>query len=115
MKTSRLWGLACCLTLSIAGVAQQGAAPQVQQKTSRTHSAKTVRLSGKVSDDGTRFIESISQRVWLIKNIDALKGFESQQASLRGRVDADTNLIQVLSITGAASHSAHLSDSAFRR
>ncbi len=114
MNSSRLWGLACCLTLCIAVVAQE-AAPQVQQKTSQTHSAKTIRMSGKVSDDGTRFIENASQRVWLVKNIEALKGFESQQARLRGRVDADTNLIQVLSITGEASHSAHLSDSAFRR
>jgi hypothetical protein len=115
MKSSRLWGFACCLVLCITVVAQEGAAPQVAPKTSRARSAKTIRLMGKVSDDGTRFIENASQRIWMVKNIEALKGFESQQASLRGRVDADTNLIQVLSITGEASHSAHLSDSAFRR
>jgi hypothetical protein len=114
MKSSMLLGLACCLTLCFAVVAQE-AAPQGQGKTAQTHSAKTIRMSGKVSNDGTRFIENASQRVWLVKNIEALKGFESQQTSLRGRVDGDTNLIQVLSITGEAGHSAHLSDSAFRR
>jgi hypothetical protein len=114
-KASGLWGLACCLLLCIVVVAQEGAAPQVEQKTLQTHGAKTIRILGKVSDDGTRFIENASHRIWIVKNIEALKGFESQQASLRGRVDADTNLIHVLSITGEASHSAHLSDSAFRR
>jgi len=115
MKTSRLWGLASCLMLCVAVVAQEGAAPQVAQKTLQARSAKTIRMSGKVSDDGTRFVENASQRVWLVKNIEALKGFESQQASLRGRVNGDTNRIEVLSITGQQSHTAHLSDSAFRR
>jgi hypothetical protein len=115
MKSSWLWGLTSCLVLCTAVVAQEGTAPPVAQKASQTRSAKTIRLLGKVSDDGTRFIENVSQRVWIVKNIEALKGFESQQASLRGRVEADTNLIQVLSVTGEASHSAHLSDSAFRR
>jgi hypothetical protein len=115
MKLFTIWGLASCLMLSVAAVAQEGAAPQLVPKPAQTRSSKTIRLSGKVSDDGTRFVESATRRVWLVKNIEALKGFESQQAFLRGHVDADTNLIQVLSITGEASHSAHLSDSAFRR
>jgi hypothetical protein len=96
-------------------MAQDGTRPASEPKISQAHRFKTVRLSGKVSDDGTRFVDDASRRVWIIKNIEALKGFESQQALLRGRVDGGTNLIQVLSITGQQTHTAHMSDSAFRR
>ena len=115
MRTSKLWVLAFCLSLSVGVVGQESTTSAAAPKTAQTHHIKTVRLSGKVSDDGTRFVDDASSRVWLVKNVEALKGFERQQAFLRGRVDGDTNLLQVLSITGRETHSANLSDSAFRR
>jgi hypothetical protein len=115
MRTSTLWVLAFCLSLSVGVVAQEATTPTPAPKTAQRHQLKTVRLSGKVSDDGTTFVDDASRRVWLVKNVEALKGFESQLALLRGRVDGDTNLIQVLSITAQETRSAHLSDSAFRR
>lgn len=115
MKMSRLWVVTFCLSLSVGVMAQEATRTAVTPKTAQAKHIKTVRLSGKVSDDGTKFVDDASQRVWLVKNIEALKGFERQHAQLRGRVDGDTNLIQVLSITGQEIHTAHLSDSAFRR
>lgn len=115
MRTSKLWVLGFCLSLSAAVKAQGPTTPAAPPKTAQPHHAKTVRLSGKVSEDGTRFVDDASRRVWIVKNIDGLKGFENQLAFLRGRIDGDTNLIQVLSIVVQQSHTAHLSDSAFRR
>jgi hypothetical protein len=115
MNTAKLWVLAFCLLLSIGTMAQDATTSAAVPKAAQARHAKTVRLTGKVSDDGTRFVDDASRRVWIIKNIEALKGFESQLAFLRGRVDGETNLVQVLSITVQQSHTAHLSDSAFRR
>jgi hypothetical protein len=115
MKTSIRWAVPFCLLLSVGVTAQEATTPAPAAKTAQAHHSKTIRLSGKVSDDGTRFVDEANGRVWLVKNVEALKGFESQQALLRGRIDGDTNLIQVLSITIQETHSAHLSDSAFRR
>jgi hypothetical protein len=114
MKASMVWVFAFCLSLSLGVMAQESTSTTPVSKT-QAHHLKTVRLSGKVSDDGTRFVDGASGRIWLVRNIQALKGFESQQALLRGRTDGDSNLIQVLSITVQETHSAHLSDSAFRR
>lgn len=113
MKRSGLWVLSVCLSLGGGVVAQSGG--DAAARTSQARHNKTIRLSGKVSDDGTRFIDEVNRRVWIIKNIAALKGFESQLAFLRGRIEGDTNLIEVLSIVGQETHSAHVSDSAFRR
>ena len=77
--------------------------------------AKTIRISGKVSDDGTRFVQDKKQRVWFVSNLETLKGYEGQQVELRGRAAADTNLIQVLSIRGQVTYTANQRDSAFRR
>ena len=72
-------------------------------------------MSGKISDDGTRFVDDASGRVWIARNIEALKGFESPQAFLRGRIDGNANLIEVLSVIAQQANTAHLNDSAFRR
>lgn len=114
MKKSGLWVLAICLSLCVSIVAQDSG-KRTASGASQVRHAKTIRLSGKVSDDGTRFIDEVNRRVWIIKNIAALKGFESQMAFLRGRIEGDTNLIEVLSIIGRETNTAHLSDSAFRR
>lgn len=115
MKTSVLWRVTLCLSFSLGAMAQDASRTAPTPQSAQAHHLKTVRLSGKVSDDGTRLVDDASRRVWLVKNIEALKGFESQQALVRGRVDGGTNLIQVLSIRLQETHSAHLSDSAFRR
>jgi len=105
-------GLVVLASLSIA--AQDMAKPDVQ-KTSPARHAKTVRISGKVSEDGTRFVEETSQKTWLITNLEMLKGHEGQQVALRGRIGPETNTMQVLSIRGQVTYTANSGDSAFRR
>jgi hypothetical protein len=96
-------------------MAQDISTRQMAQKTSHSRQTKIVRLTGKVSDDGTRFVEGASQRVWLIKNLEMLKGYEGQLAILKGETVRDSNGLQVLSIAHQVSYTANWGDSAFRR
>jgi hypothetical protein len=105
-------GLVVLVSLSMA--AQDMAKPDVQ-KTSQARHVKTIRISGKVSQDGTRLVEETSQKSWLVSNLETLKGYEGQQVALRGRIGPETNTIQVLSIRGLGTYTANSSDSAFRR
>lgn len=115
MKISRLGTLAFVLLLGASVMAQDISTRQMAQKTSHSRQTKIVRLTGKVSDDGTRFVEGASQRVWLIKNLEMLKGYEGQLAILKGETVRDSNGLQVLSIAHQVSYAANWGDSAFRR
>jgi hypothetical protein len=105
----------CMLLGSMSLVGQDSSKPQINLKNSQARHAKAIRISGKVSDDGTRVVEDRNQKVWVIGNVDAMKGFEGQKAVLRGRTEPETNTIQVLSIQGLGTYSANSWDSAFRR
>jgi hypothetical protein len=100
-------------TLGFVALATLSVAAQDMAKRPAQH-AKTIRISGKVSDDGTKFVQE-NQRVWIVTNLETLKGYEGQQVVLRGRSAADRNEIQVLSIRGQATYTANRGDSAFRR
>jgi hypothetical protein len=100
---------------SLSLVGQDAAKPQVDLKNSQARHAKVIRISGKVSDDGTRVVEDKNQKVWVVGNLGAMKGFEGQKTVLRGRAEAESNTIQVLSIRGLGTYSANAWDSAFRR
>jgi hypothetical protein len=60
-------------------------------------------------------VEDKNQKVWVIGNLEAMKEFEGQRAVLRGRREAETNTIQVLSIRGLGTYPVNLWDSALRR
>lgn len=113
MKISRLRVFACVLLLCAGVLAQETTKPA--QQASHSRHSKVVRMAGKVSSDGTKFVEGASQRVWLVKNVEMLKGYEGQEANLRGQVSPETNAIQVLSISPQVSYTANWGDSAFRR
>jgi len=98
-------------SLSLAGQDVANPAP----KNSKIGHAKAIRIAGKVSDDGTRLVEDTNQRIWIISNVEVMKGYEGQQAVLRGRTEPETNRIQVLSIRGFSTYTANSTDSAFRR
>jgi hypothetical protein len=115
MKAPQCVMIALVLSLGVDVVAQENTKPEAPQKTSQFQHSKTIQMFGKISEDGTKFVEQTSQRVWLVKNIKALKGFQSQLAVLRCRIAADSNLVKVLSITPPVPYPAHWSDSAFRR
>jgi hypothetical protein len=77
-------------------------------------STKALTVSGKVSDDGKRFISDIDTE-WAIHNPDALKGRAGSLVTIKCYVDSDQNLIHVLSIRTSAQYTATYADSAFRR
>jgi len=79
-----------------------------------TASTKALSVSGKVSDDGTRFITDIDTE-WAINNAAAVKGYEGRLVTIKCYVDSDKNRIQVLSLKRDAQYAAKYSDSAFRR
>lgn len=70
---------------------------------------------GQVSEDGTKFVENLSRKVWQISNLEMLKGYEGQSVELRGQAVPSTNLFLLLSIHPQVSYTARWSDSAFRR
>jgi hypothetical protein len=110
-KLSMLAALGLVVLVSLSVAAQDVPKPQ---DGSKTQHVKAIRISGKVSDDGTRFVQDTNQKVWLVSNLETLKGYEGQQAVLRGRIE-DTNKIQVLSIRSLGTYTANSGDSAFRR
>lgn len=93
--------------------AQSGGTSQSHLQT-WSASTKALSVSGKVSDDGTRFITDIDTE-WAINNSAALKGSEGRLVTIKCYVDPDKNTIQVLSVKRDARYTANYSDSAFRR
>ena len=115
MKALRL-GIFALLVLLCASVAAQDTAKSGRaQKTPQSRQTRTVRVRGNISADGTRFVEAVNQKIWLIKNVDMCKGYEGQQAIVRGQIAPETSVIQVISISAQPTYSASWSDSAFRR
>jgi len=102
---------------SSLALAQEPAKPggaQQEHPQSWTASTKALSVSGKVSDDGTRFITDIDTE-WAINNSAAVKGSEGRVVTIKCYVDPDKNRIQVLSVKRDAQYTAKYSDSAFRR
>jgi hypothetical protein len=77
-------------------------------------STKALTVSGKVSDDGRRFISDIDTE-WTINNPDVLKGREGRLVTIKCYIDPDKNRIHVLSVKTDAQYTALHSDSAFHR
>ena len=101
-------GIVVLASLSIA-------AQNVPQKASRAQPAKVIRISGKVSEDGTMFVQESNLKVWHVTNPETLKGYEGELAMIRGKLGTEANTVQLLSIERQASYTANWGDSAFRR
>ena len=109
--------LAVVLLMSSFALAQEhGKADGTNQDHRQTWAAssKALTVSGKVSDDGKRFITDIDTE-WIINDTDALKGREGRLVTIKCYVDPDKNRIQVLSVKTDAQYTAMHGDSAFRR
>jgi len=109
--------LAVVLLMSSFALAQEhGKADGTNQDRRQTWAAssKALTVSGKVSDDGKRFITDIDTE-WIINDSDALKGREGRLVTIKCYVDPDKNRIQVLSVKTEAQYTAMHGDSAFRR
>jgi hypothetical protein len=79
--------------------------------------AKSIIISGRVSEDGKQFIAKNGEP-WSITNPGALAGHESQQVKIKCQELSADHRIQVLSVKTVATpttYHANPNDSAFRR
>lgn len=109
MKISRLGTVVFGLLLLYGSVIAQESGPY---KTVRR--TKQLDMTGRISRDDT-FVESRSQRVYVIKNLEMIKGYEGQEVAVRVSTATDRSVIEVISIKRQVSYTANWGDSAFRR
>lgn len=69
-----------------------------QDNTKADASAKTTTVTGKISDDGKTFVSDNDGKSWTIINPDAVKGHEGHHVTLKAKLSADTNEVNVLSL-----------------
>jgi len=75
-----------------------------------------VTISGKLSHDGMVVLRK-NQDALFVRNADILRGYEGQEITLKCRLHAQDQTIDVLSVKsqGTANYVANVGDSAFRR
>jgi hypothetical protein len=90
------------LSLLMCGVtvAQYGGTTQGDMKADK--SAKAVKVTGKISDDGKTFVSDKDSKSWTIQNPDAIKGHEGHHVTLSAHVYADKGEVHVMSLKMAA-------------
>ncbi|MBV8051759.1 MAG: hypothetical protein JOZ80_11260 [Acidobacteriaceae bacterium] len=84
-------------------------------KLSAGHTAKVIRVAGRLSNDGKTLSDERDHRVWKIANSDLLTGYEGQELMLRGRAGTEANWFEVMSVKAQRTYTANWGDSAFRR
>jgi hypothetical protein len=89
------------LSLLMCGVtvAQYGT---TQDDMKADKSAKAVKVTGKISEDGKTFVSDKDSKSWTISNPDAVKGHEGHHVTLTAHVYADKNEVHVVSLKMAA-------------
>lgn len=110
MKKLVLCFLAVPLLLTVSAFGQNDNAAKFS-------SAKTLTISGRVSEDGKSLIAKNGER-WSVANPDALAEHVSQQVKVKCQISSPTHDIRVLSLkTMATPVTYHVNpgDSAFRR
>jgi len=83
------------LSLMAQDTAQQ---PDTMKAPTTTTSAKSANIMGKISDDGKSFVSDKDGKSWTISNPDAVKGHEGHHVTLKAKVSADTNEVEVVSL-----------------
>ena len=82
--------LLTCLSLA--------AQDSMKQDTTKNDAAKATHVTGKISDDGKTFVSDNDGKSWTITNPDAVKGHEGHHVTLKAKLSADTNEVNVLSL-----------------
>jgi hypothetical protein len=96
MKKLTIISFFLVLLLSTVAMAQYGAPPPDNSKTSM--STKAVSITGTISDDGKTFVNEKDGKSWAISNPDAVKGHEGHHVILLAQVDADKSAVHVVSL-----------------
>src|SRR5690348_14263526 len=100
MKKLMLISFALALVMSLLALAQEATKPgEMKQETPKAEKAspKAGSLSGKVSADGTTFVDK-DNKSWTVSNPEALKGHEGHEVTLKAHEDAAKNEIHVVSV-----------------
>jgi hypothetical protein len=84
---------------SLSLVAQDTMKPDTMKADS---SMKATHVTGKISDDGKTFVNDKDGKSWTISNPEAVKGHEGHHVTLKARVDADKDTVDVVSLKMAA-------------
>lgn len=110
MKKLVLCFLAVPLLLPVSAFGQN-------HNAAKSSSAKTLTISGRVSEDGKSLIAKNGER-WSVANPDALAGQENQQVKVKCQISSATHDIRVRSLRIVATpvtYHVNPGDSAFRR
>ena len=99
MKKLMTLCFAFCLLMCGVIVAQD---TMKQDNMKADKSAKAVKVTGKISDDGKTFVSDKDSKSWTITNPDAVKGHEGHHVTLTAHVYADKNEVHVVSLKMAA-------------
>jgi len=114
MKNAALALLAAILLLPGLVLAQEKTTESKPVASPRM-SAKTLMVSGKVSDDGKTLVTDLDSE-WTVSNAEILKGLEGRLVRVKCYVDSARNQLQILSVKRENSYyAARQADSAFRR
>jgi len=85
--------------------------------TSKSSTAKSITISGRVSEDGKSFIAKNGEP-WSVTNPEALAGRQSKQVKVKCQKDSANHTVRVLSVKPVAAqvkYAPNPGDSAFRR
>lgn len=114
MKNATIALLAAILLVPGLVLAQENTAESKPVASPRM-SAKTLMVSGKVSDDGKMLVTDLDSE-WAVSNAEILKGLEGRLVRVKCYVDSARNQLQILSVKRENSdYAARHADSAFRR
>jgi hypothetical protein len=101
-KMKKLMTICFVLSLLMCGVTvAQDTTKQDDTKAADT-SAKAVKVTGTISDDGKTFVSDKDSKSWTISNPDAVKGHEGHHVLLTAHVNTDKNEVHVTSLAMAA-------------
>jgi hypothetical protein len=95
MKKLMVVSVTLALVMSTLALAQYDTKPD---DSTQAKAAKTVSLSGKISDDGKTFTSDKDKKSWTVANPEALKGHEGHDVTLKAHADAAKNEIHVVSV-----------------
>ena len=94
--------IAICFALAlIVGIASAQDAMKndnMKNDNMKAASAKEMKITGKISDDGKTFVNDKDSKSWTIVNPEAVKGHEGHHVTLSAHVYPDKNEVHVMSL-----------------
>jgi hypothetical protein len=92
--------MAMCFALSLLLTLGVAAAQDTMKDDTKKvdTSAKSTKVTGKISDDGKTFVGDTDSKSWTINNPEAVKGHEGHHVTLTAQVDADKSEVHVVSL-----------------